>query len=96
MLDFDFMHVVESSLGLTIGSLLARAIGRACERSCTNPEVQQIDRDSKEDDYDHEPSDSPCGKSAEADNESVHSIAEPMILQEYNASETRSHHEGGC
>ena len=46
MLDFDFMHVVESSLGLTIGSLLARAIGRACERSCTNPEVQQIDRDS--------------------------------------------------
>ena len=86
MLDFDFMHVVESSLGLTIGSLLARAIGRACERSCTNPEVQQIDRDSKEDDYDHEPS----------DNESVPSIMEPMILHEYNASETRSHHEGGC
>ena len=86
MLDFDFMHVVESSLGLTIGSLLARAIGRACERSCTNPEVQQIDRDSKEDDYDHEPS----------DNESVLSIADPMILQEYNASESRSHHEGGC
>ena len=80
------MHVVESSLGLTIGSLLARAIGRACERSCTNPEVQQIDRDSKEDDYDHEPS----------DNESVPPIADPMILQEYNASETRSHHEGGC
>ena len=86
MLDFDFMHVVESSLGLTIGSLLARASGRACERSCANPEVQQIDRDSKEDDYDHEPS----------DNESVLSIADPMILQEYNASESRSHHEGGC
>ena len=86
MLDFDFMHVVESSLGLTIGSLLARAIGRACERSCTNPEVQQIDRDSKEDDYDHEPS----------DNESVPSVMEPMILQEYNASESRSHHEEGC
>ena len=86
MLDFDFMHVVESSLGLTIGSLLARALGRACERSCSNPEVQQIDRDSKEDDYGHEPS----------DNESVPSIADPMILQEYNASETRSHHEGGC
>ena len=86
MLDFDFMHVLESSLGLTIGSLLARAIGRACERSCTNPEVQQIDRDTKEDDYDHEPS----------DNESVPLIADPMILQEYNASEARSHHEGGC
>ena len=86
MLDFDFMHVVESPLGLTIGSLLARAIGRACERSCANPEVQQIDRDSKEDDYDHEVS----------DNESVPSIMEPMILQEYNASETRSHHEEGC
>ena len=86
MLDFDFMHVVESSLGLTIGSLLARAIGRACERSCANPEVQQIDRDSKEDDYDHEHS----------DNESVPSIADPMLLQEYNASETRSHHEVGC
>ena len=86
MLDFDFMHVVESSLGLTIGSLLARAIGRACERSCTNPEVQQIDRDSKEDDYDHEVS----------DNESVPSIGDPMILQEHNASETRSHHEEGC
>ena len=86
MLDFDFMRVVGSALGLTIGSLLARAIGRACERSCSNPEVQQIDRDSKEDDYDHEVS----------DNESVPSIMEPMILQEYNASETRSHHEGGC
>ena len=44
MLDFDFMHVVESALGLTVGSLLARAIGRACERTRSNPEVQQIDR----------------------------------------------------
>ena len=86
MLDFDFMHVLESSLGLTIGSLLARAIGRACERSCSNPEVQQIDRNPDDDDYDHEVS----------DNESVPSIMDPMILQEYNASETRSHHEGGC
>ena len=42
MLDFDFMHVVESALGLTVGSLLARAIGRACERTCSNPEVQQM------------------------------------------------------
>ena len=87
MFDFDSMHVVESSLGLTIGSLLARAIGRACERSCSNPEVQQIDRNlDDDDDYDHEPSDT----------ESVPSIAEPMLLQEYNASESRSHHEGGC
>ena len=86
MLDFDFMHVVESSLGLTIGSLLARAIGRACERSCSNPEVQQIDRIPDMDDYEHGVSDS----------ESVPSVADPMILQEYNASETRSHHEAGC
>ena len=80
------MHVVESSLGLTTGSLLARAIGRACERSCSNPEVQQIDRNPDEDDYYHEVS----------DKESVPSIMEPMILQEYNASETRSRHEEGC
>ena len=80
------MHVVESSLGLTIGSLLARAIGRACERTCSNPEVQQIDRNIDDEDYDHEVS----------DDESVPNIADPMILQEYNASETRSHHEAGC
>ena len=86
MLDFDFMHVVESALGLTVGSLLARAIGRACERTCSNPEVQQIDRNIDDEDYDHEVS----------DDESVPNIADPMILQEYSASETHSHHEGGC
>ena len=85
MLDFDFMHVVESALGLTVGSLLARASGRACERTCSNPEVQQIDRNIDDEDYDHEVSDS----------ESVPSMADPMILQEYNASETHSHNEGG-
>ena len=96
MLDFDFMHVVESALGLTVGSLLATAIGRACERTCSNPEVQQIDSNNYDEDYDHEVSDSPSGKSAFADDESVPNIADPMILQEYNASETHSHHEGGC
>ncbi len=86
MLDFDFMHVVESALGLTVGSLLARAIGRACERTCSDPEVQQIERNIDDEDYDHEV----------PDDESVPNIADPMILQEYNASETHSHHEGGC
>ena len=38
----DFSHIAESSLGLTIGSLLARLIGRTCDRLCGNAEVQQI------------------------------------------------------
>ena len=39
-----------------------------------------------DEDYDH----------AVSDSESVPSMTDPMILQEYNASETHSHHEGGC
>ena len=54
MIDFDYMHVIESSAGLTIGSLLARAIGYACSRQCSKPEVQQIDRDIEDDENDHE------------------------------------------
>ena len=38
----DFIHIAESSLGLTIGSLLARLIGRTCDRLCGSAEVQQI------------------------------------------------------
>ena len=38
----DFIHIAESSLGLTIGSLLARLIGRTCDRQCGGAEVQQI------------------------------------------------------
>ena len=38
----DFIHIAESSLGLTIGSLLARLIGRTCDRHCGGAEVQQI------------------------------------------------------
>ena len=38
----DFIHIAESSLGLTIGSLLARLIGRTCDRHCVGAEVQQI------------------------------------------------------
>ena len=37
----DFIHIAESSLGLTIGSLLARLIGRTCDRQC-GAEVQHI------------------------------------------------------
>ena len=37
----DFIHIAESSLGLTVGSLLARLIGRTCDRHC-GAEVQQI------------------------------------------------------
>ena len=37
-----FIHIAESSLGLTIGSLLARLIGRTCDRQCGGAEVQQI------------------------------------------------------
>ena len=55
MLDFDFMHVIESSIGLTIGSLLARAIGNACSRTCSKPDVQQIEK--QEDDDEHDLSD---------------------------------------
>ena len=55
MLDFDFMHVIESSIGLTIGSLLARAIGNACSRACSKPDVQQIEK--QEDDDEHDLSD---------------------------------------
>ena len=38
----DFIHIAESSLGLTIGSLLARLIGQNCDRLCGSAEVQQI------------------------------------------------------
>ena len=38
----DFIHIGESPLGLTIGSLLARLIGRTCDRLCGSAEVQQI------------------------------------------------------
>ena len=55
MLDFDFMHVIESSIGLTIGSLLARAIGTACSRNCYKPDVQQIEK--QEGNYEHDLSD---------------------------------------
>ena len=37
----DFIHIAESSLGLTLGSLLASLIGRTCDRQC-GAEVQQI------------------------------------------------------
>ena len=37
----DSIHMAESSLGLTIGSLLARLIGRTCDRQC-GAEVQRI------------------------------------------------------
>ena len=57
MIGFDYMHVIESSAGLTIGSLLARAIGYACSRQCSKPQVQQIDRDIEEEN-DHEDSSS--------------------------------------
>jgi len=52
MLDFDFMHVIESSIGLTIGSLLARAIGNACSRTCSKPDVQQIEKQEEDDEHD--------------------------------------------
>ena len=38
----DFIHIAESSPGLTIRSLLARLIGRTCDRLCGSAEVQQI------------------------------------------------------
>ena len=38
----DFIHMAESSLGLTIGSLLARLIGRTCDRQRGGAEVQQM------------------------------------------------------
>ena len=38
----DFIHIAESSMGLTIGSLLARLIGRTWDRLCGSAEVQQI------------------------------------------------------
>ena len=37
----DFIHIAESSLGLTIRSLLERLIGRTCGRLCGSAEVQQ-------------------------------------------------------
>ena len=52
MLDFDFMHVIESSIGLTIGSLSARAIGNACSRTCSKPDVQQIEKQEEDDEHD--------------------------------------------
>ena len=36
-----FIHIAESSLGLTIGSLLARLVGRTSDRLCGSAEVQQ-------------------------------------------------------
>ena len=38
----EFIHIAESSLALTIGSLLARLVGRTCDRQCGGAEVQQI------------------------------------------------------
>ena len=37
----DCIHLAISSLGLTLGNLLARLIGRTCDRQC-GAEVQQI------------------------------------------------------
>jgi len=37
-----FYSYSRKSLGLTIGSLLARLIGRTCDRLCGSAEVQQI------------------------------------------------------
>ena len=56
----DFVHIAESSLGLTIGSLLARMIGRTCDRHC-GAEVQQIPVNlprQEEPEEDHEASES--------------------------------------
>ena len=61
----DFIHIAESSLGLTIGSLLARLIGRTCDRLCGSAEVQQIPVNlprQEEPEKDHEVSES--GESA--------------------------------
>ena len=42
MLDLNIMHIIESSLGLTIGGLLWKAVDRACESGCSRPDVQNI------------------------------------------------------
>ena len=38
----DGCHVLESSLGLTIGGLLIKTIEKACDRYCTVPEIKEI------------------------------------------------------
>ena len=38
----DIMHIIESSLGLTIGGLLIKAIEKACSRSCFKSDVQIV------------------------------------------------------
>ena len=42
MLDLNIMHIIESSLGLTNGGLLLKAVDRACKSGCSRPGVQNI------------------------------------------------------
>ena len=49
------MHVIESSIVFTIGSLCVRSIGNACSRTCSKPDVQQVEK--QEDDDEHDLSD---------------------------------------
>ena len=41
MLEIDFTHIVESSFGLTLGSLLAKLIERTCEQ-CAEKEPEKV------------------------------------------------------
>ena len=42
MLDLTIMHIIESSVGLTMGGLLLKAVDRACKSGCSRPDVQNI------------------------------------------------------
>jgi hypothetical protein len=50
MLDLNIMHIIESSLGLTIGGLLLKAVDRACNSGCSRPDVQNISEPKEESD----------------------------------------------
>jgi hypothetical protein len=50
MLDLNIMHIIESSLGLTIGGLLLKAVDRACKSGCSRPDVQNISEPKEESD----------------------------------------------
>ena len=47
MLDFNVSHIVESSLGLTLGGVILKLIDRACKKTCSTPEVQTVVQDSE-------------------------------------------------
>ena len=53
----DFVHILESSVGLTFGGMLLKLLDKACKTNCSNnQQVQTIVNDS-DSDSEHEVSD---------------------------------------